>query len=395
MAINAVQEAKNLQEQIVAWRRELHQIPELDFDLFETSKFIQEKLDDMKIPYTLMAKTGVVGLIEGGSQGKTIALRADMDALSVEEDTGLSYASTNENMHACGHDAHMAILLATAQVLAEHRDQLKGNVKLIFQPAEEKLGGALPMIEEGCLENPEVDAVVALHAGQIFPQVKAGQIGISYGPVMASVDRFEMKVIGKGGHGAMPHNTVDPILIAAEIITSLQKIISREIAPTDSGVVTVAEIKGGSTHNVIPSEVKLQGTARSANAENREFILDRIETISKSTASTNRGEVEIEMIRGFPVTVNDKEFTQKFKDTALKIVNPEDIVEIDEPTMGAEDMAYYLEKAPGTLFFLGTNNEEKGIVYPNHHPKFNLDEDVLWKGAALFLQTVNDYFSSY
>jgi len=396
MTINAFQEAKNLQEQIVEWRRKFHQIPEVDFELYETSKFITTKLDEMNIPYTMMAKTGVVGLIEGeAGEGKTIALRADMDALIVEEDTGVEYASTNENMHACGHDAHMAIMLATAKVLSEHKDQIKGNIKLIFQPAEEKLGGALPMIEEGCMENPKVDAVIALHVGQVFPQIKTGQVGISYGPVMASVDRFEMKVIGKGGHGAMPHDTVDPILIAAEIIIFLQKIVSREIAPTQPAVVTVAEIKGGSTHNVIPNEVKLQGTVRSTNEENREYILERIEAISKSIASANRGDVEIDIISGFPVTVNDEEFTRQFKESALKIVKPEEIVEIDEPTMGSEDMSYFLEEVPGTFFFLGTNNEEKGIVYPNHHPKFNLDEDVLWKGAALLLQTVNDYLNSY
>lgn len=393
MPFDALKEGRALQEEIVAMRRDLHRIPELDLDLPQTSRYIRERMEALNIPYKVMAESGIVALIEGNPKGKTIAIRADMDALAIKEEGDHDYCSTNENMHACGHDAHMAILLGTARVLAKHRDRLPGNVKLIFQPGEERVGGAEPMIAEGCLEDPRVDAIIALHAGQIFGDVKNGKIGICYGPVMASVDRLEMKVFGKGGHAAMPHNAIDTVLIAAEIVSALQKVVSREISPNHAGVVTVAEIKGGSTHNVIPGEVWLQGTVRSTNPENREFLMERIKTISTLTAQASRGEVDVQFVKGFPVCVNDKEFTEGFRETALKVIPPEELVIIEEPSMGAEDMAYYLQKVPGTLFYLGTNNDEKDIVYPNHHARFAMDEEVFWKGAALFLQAVKDFFN--
>ena len=391
--MNVKEEAKKLQPQIVEWRRALHKVPGIDFDIEETSDYIKKNLDAMGIEYQTTVKTGIVGIIRGKGNGKTIAIRADMDGLKIKEETGLPFASTNGRMHACGHDAHMAMALGAAKILSQNKDKFKGNVKLFFQPAEENLGGAKPMIEEGCLENPKVDAIIGLHIGQLFKEVGNGMIGLRSGAVMASVDKFIITVKGKGGHCATPHICIDPITTASEIITSLQRIISRELNPLHPAVITIGCIKGGSSFNVIPDNVTFEGTVRVLDTSDRKFIEQRIKEMSELIAKANRAEVEIEYINRYPAVNNDEDFTRAFAKSAEKIAGKEKIVYLKDPGMSAEDMAYYLEKIPGTFFFLGSHNPDKGIVYPHHHAKFDVDEDVFWEGTAVFVQAAIDYLN--
>jgi len=345
----------------------------------------------MGITYCTAAGTGIVALIEGGKPGPTLALRADMDALPITEETGLSFASTNGNMHACGHDAHMAMLLGTAKIINGIRDRLSGNVKLLFQPGEEGHGGAEQMIADGCLENPSVDAITGLHVGQIFPEVKTGQVGYCEGPILAAATAFTVTVRGKSTHGALPHLGVDAITVAAEIILALQKIISREMDPLDPAVLTVGKISGGEALNIITPRVTFSGDFRTLHEANRQFITERIGEISYSVAKANRAEAEVEILGGYPSTVNDSEFTKKVVDAASNIIGSEQLIEIKKPNMGTEDMALYLEKVPGAFFVLGTGNPGKGITYPHHNSKFDLDEDTLWIGPAIFCQLALDY----
>lgn len=387
--IDSINEAKDVSNYIIDIRRKLHKIPELDDDLYETSKIVKKELDSMGIPYKTVAKTGIVGVIEGKLDGGTIGIRADMDALPIKEETGLPFASTNGAMHACGHDAHTAILLGTAKVLSENRNKIRGNVKLLFQPAEESFGGADTMIKEGALEDPKVDRIIGLHVGSIMEGSEEGKIAMKSGTLMAAVDIFKVKIVGKGAHAASPHLSVDPILIASEITISLQKIVSREINPLNPAVVTVAQIKGGSASNIIPEYAEIVGTVRTTDKDDRVFIQERIQNICKYVCKANNAEATIEYLNHFPMLVNDIEFTEGCMDVIGDLFGKEEIVELKNVTLGAEDMSYFLQEAKGTYFMLGTNNKDKGIVYPAHHPKFNLDEDVLWKGAAAFLEIIN------
>jgi len=389
--VNINKTVQVIHQDIIKWRRELHQIPEIGFELEQTSCYLRECLDQMGITYCTAAGTGIVALIEGGKPGPTLALRADMDALPITEETGLSFASTNGNMHACGHDAHMAMLLGTAKIINGIRDRLSGNVKLLFQPGEEGHGGAEQMIADGCLENPSVDAITGLHVGQIFPEVKTGQVGYCEGPILAAATAFTVTVRGKSTHGALPHLGVDAITVAAEIILALQKIISREMDPLDPAVLTVGKISGGEALNIITPRVTFSGDFRTLHEANRQFITERIGEICYSVAKANRAEAEVEILGGYPSTVNDSEFTKKVVDAASNIIGSEQLIEIKKPNMGTEDMALYLEKVPGAFFVLGTGNPGKGITYPHHNSKFDLDEDTLWIGPAIFCQLALDY----
>lgn len=390
--IDIIQEVKRIELDIISWRRGLHQIPELGLELPNTVKYIKEKLDEMGIEYkTLVNGNAIVGLIEGGQEGKTIALRADMDALPIKEETNLSFASTNGCMHACGHDAHSAMLLGAAKILIENKANLYGNVKIFFQPGEEYPGGALPMIEEGAMDN--VDAVLGLHAGAISKDVEKWKIAVSYGPMMASMDRILIRIKGKGSHGAYPELSIDPISTAAEVISALQRVISREIKAIDPAVLSITRINGGFNQNIIPNEVELEGTVRTVNNETRQLIARRIEEITKGITSAMRADYEVQYDFKYPPLINSEEFTSFFVNSAKKIIDEEDIFEMKYPVMGGEDMAYFLEKAPGTFFFLSNPKEVDGVIHPHHNPKFDIDESLLYKGTALFVQTVFDYLS--
>ena len=391
--LNIVNEVKGIQEQIIAWRRELHQFPETGHDIPKTAAYISEKLDELGIEYRAnVGGHGIVALIKGEKDGKTIALRADMDALAVEEKTELSFASTNGNMHACGHDGHMAMLLGAAKIINSHKNEIEGNVKLIFQPAEEGPGGAKPMINDGALLNPKVDAAISIHVGDIFPGVVGnGQIGICYGTVQACLDKFNIRIKGKGCHGAMPNTGVDPIVIAAHVINALQTIVSREVKPTNPAVVTIGKLHAGSSYNIIPDYVDIEGTARAIDQVEREKIAAHMESIVAGISKGMQGDYEFNYTFGYPPMVNDAVFTENMVETIKKVVDEKDIVVITEPTMGGEDFAYFLLEVPGTYMYLGTNNSEKGIVYPQHNARFDIDEEVLWRGSSVMAQGALDW----
>ncbi|MBL4931311.1 M20 metallopeptidase family protein [Clostridium paridis] len=386
--------SKEIHNDIINWRRELHKIPGTGLDIEETYNFVCNELTKMNIEFITLSKTGICALINGENPGPTIAIRADMDGLPIKEETGLKFASNNNCMHACGHDAHTSMLLGTAKILSKYKSILKGNVKLIFQPAEEISAGAEPMIAEGVLDNPKVDRVLGLHIGGFFPEVKAGMIGVRTGYTTSAVDKLSVTINGKGGHGALPHLCVDPISIGAEMISALQRIVSREINPLHPVVITIGSIEGGSTWNIIPESVHFQGTIRTIFPEDRELVEKRVIEICNGIASTNGASADVVYDKICPSVNNNSEVTKSFMKSALKIVGEENLVYLKEPTMVSEDMAYYLQNVPGTFFFLGSNNPKKGIIYPHHHPKFDVDEDVLWIGPAIFVQAVLDYNSN-
>ncbi len=390
-AVETKRLAQEVHGNVVDWRRDLHQIPEIGLDLDQTSAYIRAELDRMNIPHIPAAKTWIVALIEGEHPGPTLALRADMDGLPIEEETGLPFASVNGNMHACGHDAHMAMLLGTAKIICGIRSSLRGNVKLLFQPGEEGFFGAAKMIEEGCLENPPVDAIAGLHVGQIFPELETGQIGVCEGPILAAATKFEVVVKGESTHGALPHLGVDAITVAAEIILSLQKIISREMDPLQPGVLTIGQINGGEADNIVTSRVSFRGSFRTLRETDRRFMTDRLREISTATAAANRAAAEVNMLGGYPPTVNNPEITAKLIRSASRVIGSHNIVDIKKPNMGTEDMSFYLEKVPGAFFVLATGNEKKNIIYPHHNSRFDLDEDVLWVGPAVLTELALDY----
>lgn len=377
-------EAQELQDEIVKWRRDLHQIPELGLDLPETSAYVERTLKELGIPVkTGLAKSGVVGLIAGCEPGPTFALRADMDALPIQEETGLAFASRHPGrMHACGHDTHTAMLLGAAKLLQAHCAELKGNVKLIFQPAEEGPGGAEPMIRDGVLADPPVEAILGMHIGTIFKEVPAGVIGVGYGPLMASLDRFYIKVIGKGGHGAMPETTVDPVAITGTLIGALQQLVSREQKPTHPLVLTIGRIQGGSAYNVIPSFVELEGTVRAIREDERQNIARRMEAVVAGITQGLRASYEFKYDFGYPPLVTDEGVTRHVEETVRELFGPEGVMTLSEPTMGGEDMAFFLERVPGTFIFLGGANPAKGIVRAHHSSTFDVDEAVFWRGSA-------------
>lgn len=392
--MNIIKKTEEVEKYIIKCRHDLHKIPEIGLNLPKTSAYVSNELKNMGIEFRdNVGVSGIVGLIKGSKEGKTIALRADMDALPIKEETGLSYASDNENMHACGHDAHTAVLLGVSKVLSENKDKIKGNVKLIFQPAEEGPGGAELMLSEGAFENPKVDAVLGLHVGNLMQGLKKGNIVVSYDSMMACLDRFKLKLIGKGCHGAYPETGVDPIVMTGNYLTALQTIVSREIAATDSVVVTVGKIHGGQAYNIIPNFVEIEGTIRAVHQSVREYLADRLEAIAKGISEAMRGTYEFDYTFGYPPLVNDEEFTKSFVSSAKKIMPEEDIIIMKKPVMGGEDMAYFLNEVPGTFFFVNNPQEVEGQCYPHHNSKFDIDESILSRAAALLIQGTVDYLN--
>ena len=379
---------------VIADRRHLHQHPELGFQEVETSRFVAERLralgvDDIR---TGIAQTGVTGLIRGGQgPGKTVLLRADMDALPIQEENAVDYRSQHDGvMHACGHDAHTAMLLGVGRLLLERRDAFAGTIKLLFQPAEEGGGGAKVMIDEGVLEDPKVDAAFGQHVAQ---EVPLGLIELRPGPAMASSDSFTVVIQGKGGHGARPQATIDPIAVGAQIVVALQTIVSRELDPTQEGVVTVGAFRAGEAHNVIPDTAELRGTVRSFTPENRRLLAERIEAMVRGIAAAMRAEVDFRYRFGYPPTVNEPAMTELVRGVATEVVGPERV--IDGPLhMGAEDFSYFLERVPGCCWFVGSRNEEKGLVWGPHHPRFDIDEQALAVGIETMVGTTLRYLAS-
>jgi amidohydrolase len=379
---------------VVADRRHLHQHPELGFQEVKTAAFVADRLralgvEDIK---TGIAKTGVTGLIRGTGTGpgadKVVLLRADMDALPIEEENEVDYRSTVPGtMHACGHDAHTAMLLGTTRLLLDRRDRFAGTVKVLFQPAEEGGGGARVMIEEGALENPKVDAAFGIHVAQDEP---IGTVSVRPGPIMAAADRFTIVVQGKGGHGAQPHLCIDPIAVGAQIVVALQTIVSREVDPTEPAVVTVGAFRSGHAANVIPDTAELRGTVRSFNPAVREQLATRIQELVRGIAAAMRAEVEIKYHFGYPPTVNHPEMTEFAQGVLAEVVGADNV--LPAPLhMGAEDFSYFLERVPGCFWFVGSRNPEKGFIWGHHHPKFDIDEDAMAIGMETVTRVVLRY----
>lgn len=363
--------------------------PELCWEEKETSELIERELKKINISYKKIAKYGIIGEIIGSEKGKCILLRADMDALPVTEENDVNYKSKNKGkMHACGHDGHVAQLIGALKILKEMKSEIKGKIRFIFQPAEEVGQGSKKMIEEDALEG--VDSVFAIH---LWSDIPIGKISIEEGPRMASADNFEIKVIGKGGHGSMPHQCIDPLIVGVNIVTAFQTIPSREISSNDSLVITVGSFNSGNTHNVIPSEANLKGTTRCFNNELRKKIPKKMERIVKNICEAYRAKYEM-TYNFYPAPViNDKECSRIAKESVIKILGEEGIEKLEKITT-AEDFSGYLEKVPGLLAFVGIRNLEKNCVYPHHHPKFNMDENALEIGMAMYAQYAIDFLNN-
>jgi amidohydrolase len=379
---------------VIADRRHLHEHPELGFQEVETARFVADRLralgvEDIRIG---IAQTGATALIRGGQgPGKTVLVRADMDALPIEEENEVDYRSKQAGvMHACGHDAHTAMLLGVGRLLMERRDRFAGTVKLLFQPAEEGPGGAKPMIEAGVLNDPPVDAVLGMHMAQEAP---LGVIALRAGPAMAASDGFTLVIHGKGGHGARPQSTIDPIAVGAQIVVALQTIVSREVDPTESAVVTVGAFRAGEAANVIPDTAELRATVRSFSPDVRQQLARRIEEVVRGIAGAMRAEVDFQYRFGYPPTVNDPVMTDLVRAAATELIGAERVVESPQ-MMGAEDFSYFLEQRPGCFFYVGSRNEERGLIWGHHHPRFDIDEEALGVGIATMTAAVQRYLAS-
>ena len=380
--------ADQIEDDLIKWRRDIHKNPELGFKEYETSNYIVEKLDEFGIENNKMCETGVVGLIKGKNNNKTVALRADIDALAIKEKNDIEFKSTNNGiMHACGHDGHTAILLGAAKVLSEMKDELDGNVKLIFQPAEEGPGGAKPMIDNGVLENPTVDYILGLH---IYPGLESNMIGLKEGKMMAAPDYFKIKIKGEGTHGARPQDGIDPITIGSHLVIALNQLKARETDTFEPLVITCGSFHAGDAFNAIPDEATMTGTVRTFDNKLRKHIKQRIEEITKNITAAFNADYEYEYIFEYPPVYNNPQLTKVMEKIISKNIGENYIHQIPEPSMGGEDFAYFTEKIPGTYMRLGTKNEKKGITKPLHSPYFNLDEDILKQGVKVFVNGVNE-----
>lgn len=380
-------------QELIKLRRDFHQYPEVSFQEHRTAEKIAVYLSDLGLQVqTGVGKTGVVGLLKGGEPGKTVALRADMDALSLFEEGKWDYISKNQGvMHACGHDGHMTILLGAAKLLSQMAGEIRGQIKFIFQPAEEKVDGARLMIKEGVLENPKVDAIFGLH---LQPDLLAGQIGIKYGSMMAASDLIEIIIKGKGGHGAAPHQGVNAIVVAAQVINALQTIPAHQINPLERMVLSIGTINGGCRYNIIPDKVKILGTVRTLSENVRDKVAQVIEKVVKGVTGSMDAQYSYRYIKGSSVLINHSETTKLVEEVCRRELEPENWVIQDEPVLLGEDFADYLAQIPGTYFWLGVRNEEKACIYPLHHPLFNFDEQVLLLGAKILSEIALEYLKN-
>ena len=379
-----LEEARRLAGEIRSWRRNLHAHPELSGQEEDTARFIAAELRKMGLSpvervgggYGLTADLRV-------DSGPAVALRADFDALPIQEETGVEYASTVAGvMHACGHDAHVAMLLGAARLLLKHTDRLKRSVRLVFQPHEERIpGGAPAMIEGGAIDG--VEAILGIH---VCTNLQIGELGTRPGPFMAAVNPFKIVIRGKGGHAAMPDKCIDPVVVAAEVVLALQTVVSRSIPVGEPAVVSVTRLEAGTADNVIPGQATLVGTIRTFDEEIRRHVCERIRELAEGVAAAHRAEADVELTPGYPVLVNDEELTRRALEAAGGVgFEPARVLTLPPQGVG-EDFAYYCQKVAGAFVFVGAANAAKGCTFPHHHPRFNIDEDVLPWGTALLAQ---------
>jgi amidohydrolase len=376
-------ELPELEPEIIGWRRHFHEHPELSYDEHETARFVEWKLQRWGLEPERPTPTSVVARLRGDLPGPTIALRADMDALPIEEENTFEFASKHPGvMHACGHDGHTAMLLGVAQLMSRRGAELPGEVRFVFQHAEEKPpGGAVELVEAGVLEG--VDAIVGAHLMSI---IDTGQIVVLPGPELAAADLFEITVRGRGGHGAMPQQTVDPVAVAAQLVSALQLPVSRQTDPLDSAVLSITRIVGGSAHNVIPETVELWGTVRTFRPETREEIRESMARISESVTAAFGAEADFRWVEGYPAVVNDPRVAGVIAEAASAVVGNGGVVDIP-PIMGGEDFSAYLARTPGAFVLVGARSEEAESAYPHHHPRFTVDERALPIGVAVLVRS--------
>jgi amidohydrolase len=378
---NIHQLVRELKDRVINIRRDLHRIPETAYTEKKTSTYVAAYLNNLGLEVqTGIAQYGVIGLMKTDRPGPTLMIRADMDALPLKEDTGLPFASEHEGvMHACGHDAHMAMVLGAATVLNKIKNELKGNIKFLFQPAEEGPGGAKPMIEAGVMENPKVDYSIGCH---VWPDISEGTIGVRPGPFMAAMDRFDIKIKGRGGHGAMPHVCVDALEVGTQVVSAFQRIVSRHMDPLDPTVVTVGTFHAGTAFNIIPAEAELSGTTRTFNQDTWNTWESRVAKVVRGVCESMGVDFELKYSQGYPVTINDESAAEVVRRCAEKVVG-EDRVVMPQKTMGGEDFAFYLQKSKGCFFALGVGRE--GAV-PVHNQQFDFNEDILLLGMQTHCQ---------
>lgn len=380
-----VKKARDIKGELIKIRRDIHSHPEIGLNEYRTSNLVEKKLEELGLEVEAnVGKTGVVGLLRGKNEGKTVLLRADMDCLKLVESNDIEYKSLNPGfMHACGHDAHTAWLLGAAEILVGFKNEMHGNVKFVFQPAEESSFGAKRMINEGVLEDPHVDAAFGAH---VWPYIESGTVGIKYGAIMAASDTFKLTIIGKGGHGAHPHKCIDPIVIACQVVMSLQNIISRKKDPLEPAVITVGKFNAGTAHNIIPDKVEIEGTIRTLSYEEREEMPKLIESMVEGIVKANGGSYKLEWIHCHPPVINDIKLTKLAEDAANFILGEDNITKMHRPTMAGEDFSTFQEKVPGVFFMIGTLDREKGLDKPLHNPKFNIDEGIIPKASAVLAE---------
>lgn len=388
--MNLLELVKNIESELIEIRRHLHRNPELSYEEYETAKFIQDKLRSYGIPFKSgIAGTGILGIIKGKDEGGVVALRADMDALPIQEENDHDFISKKKNiMHACGHDAHMAMLLGAGKILNQLRDRLQGTVLLVFQPAEEKtpVGGAKPMLEAGVFREIKPDVIYGQH---VWPDLPAGQFGIRDREMMGASDGFKITIRGTGGHASMPHKTNDPIVTAAYLITNLQTIVARSVDPLEAAVVTIGKIEGGSARNIIGNQVTLEGTVRTYQPRIKEKVKERLFAIANHTAEMYGNTVEVEYYDGYPATINTPEWAKLARSTAQKLFGEEATPDVD-PVLAAEDFSRFLEEIPGAFIWLGTRLQDAEKQRGLHDPRFDINETALAKGTAFFVQLALD-----
>jgi len=387
--IDFLDEAQELFEYTRALRRDFHRFPELGFQEVRTAGIVSRELIDLGLEVsTGIGKTGVVGILEGEQPGPVVLVRFDMDALPIQEETGAEYASqTSGVMHACGHDGHTAVGLAVARMLDAHKKEIGGTIKFVFQPAEEGLGGAEAMVADGVLNNPIPEKCLGLH---LWNEKPVGWIGVTPGPAMSASDRFTVNIFGRGGHGAAPHLTVDPVLAGAQVITALQSVVARNVPPLESAVVTVTSMTGGEAFNVIPEKVELKGTIRTFVPAVRDIVLEHFKQVVLGVSSALGCQVEVEVWKVTPAVVNDPEMTARVQTVTSRVL-PEATIDTGERTMGSEDMSFMMDDLPGCYFFVGSANHEKALDAAHHHPRFDFDESALPRAAALMASAAIEF----
>ena len=393
MNIQISEQIETYRDELVALRRDFHKHPELGFEEYRTAKVIESYLQDLGLTTQRMAKTGVVAFLEGSRPSPILMLRADMDALPLSEENEFEYKSQNPGvMHACGHDAHMAMLLVAAKVLTQNKHAVGGTIKFVFQPDEE-IAGARAMVGEGVLDHPTVDAVMGLH---VWTPVESGKIGITAGPVMGGLDVFKMTIFGKGGHTGVPEDAVDPVIAAANLIQTVQMIQTREISNLRSTIIMFGKIAAGTKSNIIPDKVELEGSIRflyKGGPDSIEQPTERFVRISEQVCRTHRCTCEIDITHENIPLINDPQMTALARRTAAEVFGGKDAV-IDNVTSASEDFSEFSERVPGVFMFLGAGNVQKGTTVSHHNPRFNIDEDVLPNGVAMYVQGALNYFKT-